>query len=80
MLVKALRISRIKRLTTSDGLWQRLANNFIPVDNTSLLWSLDPESLLVLSKNMKNKFWREVVTAWGHLANTKLRLSMLVHF
>ncbi len=37
----------------------------MPVDNISLLWSLDPESLLVLSKNMKNTFWREVVTAWG---------------
>ena len=61
MFVKALRISWIKWLTTSDGLWQRLANNFMPVDNTSL----DLESLLVLSENMKNKFWREVVTAWG---------------
>ncbi len=37
----------------------------MPVDNTSLLWSLDPESLFVLSKNMKNEIWKEVVTAWG---------------
>ncbi len=37
----------------------------MPVDNTSLLWSLDPESLLVLSKNMKNEYWREVVIACG---------------
>ncbi len=36
----------------------------MPVDNTSLLWSLDPESSLVLSKNVKNKFWQEVITAW----------------
>ncbi len=36
----------------------------MPVDNTSLFWSLDPESLLLLSRNMKNKFWQEVVTAW----------------
>ncbi len=64
-LVKALRISWIKRLITSDGLWQSLANNFMPVENTSLLWGLNPESFLVSSKNMKNKFCQEVVTAWG---------------
>ena len=37
----------------------------MPVDNTCLLWSLDLKSLLVLSKNMKNEYWREVVTACG---------------
>ena len=34
----------------------------MPVDNTNLLWSLDPKTLLGLSKNMKSKFWRELVT------------------
>ena len=61
---QSLKISWIKRLM-AQGAWQTLFADTICEDK-SLIWELDRQSLIDLSENIKNIFWKEVITAWCH--------------
>jgi hypothetical protein len=63
-LINALRITWVKRLMTTSGSWQSLAQHILGVQDTSLIWNLDPISLKNMSLKVTNPFWSEVLKAW----------------
>jgi len=64
ILIKALRISWIKRLIQGEGDWQDLFKNTITSDY-NLIWELDTESMQSFSDKVSNSFWREVFVSWS---------------
>ena len=62
ILIGALKLTWIKRSTLENGSWQKLFKlNF---DDPNLIWNLDPQSILLISKTSKNQFWKCTLHEW----------------
>ena len=58
VFIKALKITWVKRLLTSEGGWQALAQDVKGIID------LDIVSLKICALKMKNPFWKSVIEAW----------------
>ena len=64
LFIHGLKISWIKKLQ-NKGTWQHLFQETICEDKT-LIWKLDEDSLMKMSKSCKNRFWKEVLNSWRY--------------
>jgi hypothetical protein len=63
----------VKRLLCTNGAWQSLAKKIIGEDHMDLVFYLDEKSLQVLSKSIKNTFWKQIFEKVGKATKRKKR-------
>jgi hypothetical protein len=64
-----LKITWIKRLITSDGLWQTLTNVLLDNFGNNVLFKFENKQLLRIAKHISNLFWRDVVSNYAMIRN-----------
>ncbi len=66
---KALKLTWIQRLYTTEGRWQDLYKIIFNESELQQIWELDTKSLIHLSKKIKNKFWGDILQQWAQYIN-----------
>ena len=63
--IRAVKLSWIKRLYTTEGSWQTLFFQVININKTVPIWELDPRSLINMASKTINTFWKEMFQIWA---------------
>ena len=79
-LSKALKITWIRRLYTSQGSWQDLVNTILKESDCAQIWELDHISLRAYSKKISNSFWREVMADWALYTSTLEKENRILQY
>ena len=70
----ALKLSWIKRLIESHGVWQSVFDIHFKI-NKKIFWELDGKSLRKLAHRIPNSFWSDVILAW---VNYKTKTNLII--
>jgi hypothetical protein len=79
-LSKALKITWIKRIYTSEGSWQNLVKAILGESEKEQIWELDPVSLEKYSKKMSNRFWKEVLSDWAQYTLSLEKNNLILQY
>ena len=71
--IKALKITWIRRILNSDGVWQNLLLHRIKLDH---LLQFGIEYVEKVLKYIKNKFWKDVLISWRDMVKKTITLLL----
>ena len=70
LLCTSLKIGWVKKKYNTSGTWQTMQKEIMGENNIRQLWELDNESLIAYSRQIQNRFWKDVLTSWAQYVNT----------